>query len=181
MRHMKYLVRRAEKTDAAALNTLVNSAYRGDSSKKGWTTEADLLGGQRIDEERLIKLIDHPLKAILRMVDEKSEIIGTVSLERFEDSKGVGCYLGMLTIRPTAQTGGLGKTMMLEAEEFARKWGATRMTLGVIQLRGELMAWYERRGYKKNGEIQAFPYGDVRFGEPKRDDLHFVMFEKSLI
>ncbi len=181
MRQMKITVRRAEKTDAAVLNTLVNSAYRGESSKKGWTTEADFLGGQRIDEAGLLELINHPTKAILCMVDETKAIIGTVSLERFEDAIGVGCYLGMLTIRPTAQATGLGKNLMLEAEAFARKWGAVRMTLGVIQLRPELIAWYERRGYKKNGEIVAFPYGDVRFGEPKRADLHFVMFEKSLI
>ncbi len=178
---MKNTVRRAENTDAPALNALVNSAYRGESSKKGWTTEADFLGGQRIDEARLLELMSDPANTILCMVDGTNVIIGTVSLEKFEDDNGVGCYLGMLTIQPTAQTIGLGKSLMLEAEEFARKWGAARMTLGVIQLRPELMAWYERRGYRKNGDIVAFPYGDTRFGEPKRDDLHFVMFEKFLI
>jgi GNAT superfamily N-acetyltransferase len=106
--------------------------------------------------------------------------MSSVCLDWFEDENGVGCYLGMLTVEPTSQTGGVGKQMMAAAEAAARAWGARRMTLGVINFRTELMAWYERRGYRKTGEILPFPYGDTRFGEPKRDDLHFVMFSKSL-
>ena len=178
---MNYKIRRAEASDVSILNALVNSAYRGESSKKGWTTEADLIGGQRVDDARLIELLSKPRSYILCLLEETGSICGCVSLEAFEDETGPGCYLGMLTVRPTLQTDGLGKKLMLEAENFARELGATRMTLGVIQIRTELMAWYERRGYRKNGEIKPFPYGDDRFGEPKRADLHFVMFEKALV
>lgn len=177
---MEYTVRRANELDVSKLNVLVNSAYRGESSKKGWTTEADFLGGQRIDEARLRALLLEPKTAILCLVDDADNVFGCVCLEGFEDKKGQGCYLGMLTVKPTAQTGGLGKTLMSEAENFARASGAKRMTLSVIQIREELMAWYERRGYRKTGEIAPFPYGDVRFGEPRRDDLQFVTFEKLL-
>jgi GNAT superfamily N-acetyltransferase len=177
---MKYTSREALGSDVARIHELVNSAYRGESSKQGWTTEADFLGGQRIDPEGIREILADPTKTILCLIDEAQKVVGTVCLERFEDERGVGVYLGMLTIEPTAQTAGLGKILMSASEKFAREWGAVRMTLGVIQLRVELMAWYERRGFVKSGDIEPFPYGDVRFGEPKRDDLHFVMFAKPL-
>ena len=85
----------------------------------------------------------------------------------------------MLTVEPTLQTGGLGKLLIAEAERYVQAWGATSLTLSVIHVRHELMAWYERRGYHKTGATTAFPYGDERFGQPKRDDLHFVMFTKK--
>lgn len=189
----KFSVREARPEDAELLNLLVNSAYRGESSKKGWTTEADFLGGQRIDADRLREMIAEPNQKILCLLDESrgvsergtrddfGEIVGAVNLKKFEDSGRVGCYLGMLTVKPTAQASGLGRTLLQEAEKVAREWGADHMTLTVIQIRTELMAWYERRGYRKTGETEDFPYGDVRFGEPKRDDLHFVVFEKPLL
>lgn len=177
---MKFVFRPAVPADVPEIHQLVNSAYRGESSKKGWTTEADILGGQRIDEERLHEMLQEENQTLLCMFDERGDLCGSVSLERFEDDKGKSCYLGMLTIRPTSQAGGLGKQLMQEAEKFAKSRGANRMTLGVIQLRTELMAWYERRGYTKTGEREEFPYDDIRFGEPKRDDLFFVMFEKML-
>jgi len=171
--------------DVDVLHTLVNSAYRGDSSRQGWTTEADLLGGQRIDPEGLRELIlQSEQKRILCMrppgASSGGEIWACVCLERFEDNYGVGCYLGMLTVNPNMQTGGLGKALMKKSEQVAREWGASRMTLGVINVRHELMAWYERRGYAKNGIKEPFPYGDERFGKPNRNDLYFEMFEKAL-
>jgi GNAT superfamily N-acetyltransferase len=171
----------ASKADVPALNRLVNSAYRGESSRAGWTTEADILGGQRIDEARLSEVLSDPKQRLLCLRDDFDEVIGCVCLEQYTDSHGVSCcYLGMLTINPEKQTGGLGKFLIARAEEFARAWGAIRMSLTVIHVRTELMAWYERRGYKRTGETEPFPYGDKRFGLPQRDDLHFVVFEKSL-
>lgn len=81
---------------------------------------------------------------------------------------------------PTPFARRLGRLILEGAEDYARRWGATRMILGVVQLRTELIAWYERRGYVKNGETKPFPYGDERYGLPMRDDLHFVFFEKAL-
>lgn len=179
--HRGLSCRLAESSDVRRLHALVNSAYRGESSKKGWTTEADFLDGQRIDTDRLLEMIANPKFKILVLVDLEGEVLSTVCLEWENDAKVPSVYLGMLTVNPESQTGGLGKIMMSEAEDKAREWGAERMTLGVINLREELMAWYERRGYRKTGETKPFPYGDERFGIPKREDMHFVMFEKPLV
>jgi ribosomal protein S18 acetylase RimI-like enzyme len=176
-----YVILPAEETDLEEIAQLVNSAYRGDTSRKGWTTEADFLDGQRTDAP----LLGDALKDIRRMIlclreNEKGPILGCVALERFDDARGRGCYLGMLTVNPKLQAKGLGKILLKRAEEFAQAGGATRMTLGVIHLRESLMAWYERHGYRPTGETKPFPYGDPRAGLPKRDDLHFILFEKPL-
>lgn len=177
---MSYTIREAKESDVPRLNELVNSAYRGESSKKGWTTEADLLGGVRIDEDRLREILRDPQQKVLCLFDQSGHMLSTVNLKRFTDAKGEGCYLGMLTVDPELQAAGLGKVMIEESERTARLWGATRMTMTVIQVRPELLAYYQRRGYQPTGEIEPFPYGDMRFGEPKRSDLHFIVLEKSL-
>lgn len=161
---------------------LVNSAYRGDSSKQGWTTEADYLDGQRTDLHTLAdELKDKDKKTLFVLREQNSpEIIGTVLLEKINDAKGPGCYLGMLTIKPTTQNAGLGKIMMNLTEQQIKAWGLSRVILGVLNPREELMAWYERRGYQKTGEKIDFPYGQEQFGLPKTKGLHFVMFEKTL-
>lgn len=182
MESTRYSIQAADEQDLAELAALVNSAYRGESSRAGWTTEADFLEGQRTDPE----LLGEALKDVRRMIlclraKDGGPILGCVALERFSDARGRGCYLGMLTVKPTMQRQGVGKILLMRAEEFALAGGATRMTLGVIQLRTELLAWYERNGYKRTGETKAFPYGDPKAGLPKREDLHFVLMEKPLI
>jgi ribosomal protein S18 acetylase RimI-like enzyme len=175
------LVTRVARTgDARALVALVNSAYRGDSSRAGWTTEADLLGGQRTDEDALIEFIGRgeTMGDRAMLVHERDgHLIACVQLER----RGQGAYLGMLTIMPTLQSSGLGKALLASAEEFVvDSWKASKIIMTVIEQRSELIAWYERRGYSRTGETAAFPYGDVRFGEPKRPDLRFVVLSKQL-
>jgi ribosomal protein S18 acetylase RimI-like enzyme len=171
----------ATEKDLQDLTTLVNSAYRGDSSRRGWTTEADFLDGQRTDPETLKNEMRRPQVFILclrRRTDGRLQ--GCVFLQLFSDQKGPGCYLGMLTVEPTLQNSGIGRRLLDVSENFARSKGATRMLLGVIHLRGPLMEWYQRRGYRKTGETKPFPYGDEKAGRPRRDDLHFIMFEKVL-
>ena len=169
-------LRPAGVTDAAAIAALVNSAYRGDSSRAGWTTEADLLGGQRTDPEAVAAIIASPDDVVL--VHERDDgIAACVHLECMP----ADCYLGMLTVRPTLQAGGLGRRLLTSAEAWtAAHWGATRVTMTVIAQRPELIAWYERRGYARTGEQQPFPYGDARFGLPQREDLVFEVLAKSL-
>jgi ribosomal protein S18 acetylase RimI-like enzyme len=178
---MNYDIKPAERKDLGELSRLVNSAYRGESSRKGWTTEADFLDGQRTDEESLAQQHENSRNTFL-CLREKPEgpILGCVFLEMFQDERGKGCYLGMLTVHPDMQDRRLGRLLMEESESFAKAKGALRMTLGVIQLRDTLIQWYERRGYKKTGETKPFPYGNERAGLPRRDDLHFIMFEKPL-
>ena len=169
-------LRPATSADAPALAALVNSAYRGDSSRAGWTTEADLLGGQRIDVEGLTETIATPGNVIL--LHEQDEVpVACVHLERTRED----CYLGMLTIRPTSQRTGLGRQLLEAAERWALEhWSSRSMHMTVIVQRIELIAWYERRGYSRTGERKPFPYGDARFGLPRRPDLAFEVQCKPL-
>lgn len=183
-------LRTATSADVAALRELVNSAYRGDSSRVGWTTEADLLGGQRTDAAALTEFIAATAEGRRAMLvgqapthdandrlDAGSKLDACVQLER----RGTDAYLGMLTVRPGLQSRGLGKLLLAGAEDFvAREWQARTVTMTVIAQRDELIAWYLRRGYAHTGATAPFPYGDVRFGEPKRPDLHFVVLQKFL-
>lgn len=170
------ITRPAAVAEARALVSLINSAYRGDSSKAGWTTEADLLDGQRIDVEGLTETIARPDNVVL--LHERDGIPGAcVHLERTGDD----CYLGLLTIRPTLQGAGLGRLMLEAAERWAiENWSSRAMYMTVIVQRTELIAWYERRGYRRTGERRPFPYGDERFGLPRRDDLAFEVMRKPL-
>lgn len=163
----------ATEPDVAALNHLVNSAYRGESSKKGWTTEADLLDGSRTDEPSLRLMVQNPKVTILKYEDS-GHLLGCVYLEE----KGPDLYLGMLTVSPDAQTNGIGKRLMAAAEQLALTKGCRAITMTVITVRHELIAWYERRGFRTTGETQPFPT-DPRFGLPKQP-LSFVVLEKVL-
>jgi ribosomal protein S18 acetylase RimI-like enzyme len=170
------ITRPSTTADVPALVALVNSAYRGDSSKVGWTTEAELLGGQRVDVEGLTETIVRPGTVIL-LHERDHVLVACVHLEQ----TGEDCYLGMLTIRPTMQGAGLGRQMLEAAERWAVKhWSSRTMHMTVIVQRTELIAWYERRGYRRTGERKPFPYGDQRFGLPRRDDLAFEVLRKSL-
>ena len=168
--------RLATAADVAALVELVNSAYRGASSKAGWTTEADLLDGQRIDAAGLANKLATPGNVVL-LHEQEGAPIACVHLERTGDD----CYLGMLTIRPTIQGAGLGRRLLEAAERWAvANWNSRRMHMTVIVQRTELIAWYERRGYARTGRIKPFPYGDEDFGLPRRDDLACEVLEKPL-
>ena len=166
-------------SDLEAIAALVNSGYRGDSSRAGWTTEADFLGGQRTDAASLrADLSARPSAVLLTLRDEPGgDLLGSVWLE--PHSPGVW-YLGMLTVRPDLQARQLGRTLLADAEAYAAARGAKRIRMSVISVRDALIAWYERRGYARTGESLPFPYGDERFGVPLRDDLRFDVFEKTL-
>ncbi len=171
------IFRCATAADVDAIVALVNSAYRGEASRAGWTTEADILGGQRTDAEEISRLIAEDGSAILLCL-LSGEIIGSVHVERVDATT---VYMGMLVIRPLLQGQGLGRCLMDEAERFVRaEWGAARMQMQVITLRHELIAYYERRGYRRTGEIRSFPATDPRFGLPKVEGLIFEVLEKSL-
>ncbi|GAB3728351.1 GNAT family N-acetyltransferase [Spirosoma lituiforme] len=163
----------ATEQDIPALVSLVNSAYRGDSSRKGWTTEADLLGGNRIDETSLRELFQKPNTLILTYQDA-GHLLGCVHLE----TKGDDLYLGMLTVSPDAQTNGIGKQLLSAAEQLAVDRRCRAVTMTVITVRHELIAWYERRGYQPTGHTQPFP-DDPRFGL-KKQPLAFMVMEKIL-
>ena len=165
----------ATKSDVASLVKLVNSAYRGDSSKKGWTTEADLLDGIRTDEQSLTALLEQEGSTLLKCEDDQQTLIGCVNLQ----AQGNKLYLGMLTVSPELQGGGVGKQLLTAAEDFARENKFESIVMSVISVREELIAWYERKGYVKTGEKKPFPMNDPKFGLPKQF-LEFIIMEKPL-
>jgi ribosomal protein S18 acetylase RimI-like enzyme len=167
----------AEARDVDAVHALVESAYRGDASRRGWTTEADLLDGQRTDVAGVAELIAAPDSLVL-LAEAGADLIACAHLAR----KGDSAYFGMFSVRPERQAGGIGRAMLAEAERLAReRWQAVRMEMTVISVRDELIAWYERRGYRRTGEYSPFPYGNERFGIPRRDDLRFERLVKELV
>jgi len=160
--------------DAAELTQLVNNGYRGESSKKGWTTEANLLDGIRIDENTMIRYFQDPYITILKYVNDEAKIIGCVYLE----IKGERLYLGMLTVSPLLQANGIGRQLLHEAEIIATELNCKSIYMTVIKNRKELIAWYERRGYLATGEILPFHEG-TRFGVP-REEILLAVFEKEV-
>lgn len=162
--------------DIPALHALIESAYRGESAKAGWTHEADLLGGQRTDVEALAEIIADPAQTLIVAVEDGAPV-GCVCVADKGEGRG---YLGMLTVRPTLQAAGLGRALLAEAERHARSFGARVMEMTVIESRTELVAWYERRGYSDTGRRAPFPLDDPRFGLPKTRDLEFVILAKDL-
>ncbi|MGH8891185.1 MAG: GNAT family N-acetyltransferase [Acidothermaceae bacterium] len=164
--------------DAAAVVALVESAYRGEASKAGWTTEADLLHGQRTDPESVKAIVESPAARIVVAADGATgELLACCQIERRAEG---AAYFGMFAVRPGLQGGGVGKALLAEAERRAREeWRADHMEMTVITQREELIAWYVRRGYAKTGDSRPFPYGDERFGLPLRDDLEFSVLVKK--
>lgn len=168
------MITKATVADAPELDRLVNSAYRGDSSRQGWTTEADLLDGTRTDAAAIKELIETPGTILFKYV-ENGEIIGCVELKNHEGK----LYLGMLTVKPNLQGKGIGKKLLNAAEEEAVKQQCASVFMTVISIRKELIDWYVRNGYQLTGERKPFAFNDPRFGQPKMK-LEFVVLEKKL-
>jgi GNAT superfamily N-acetyltransferase len=167
----------ATATDVDAVVALVESAFRGDSSRAGWTTEADLLDGRRTGPDEIGTILADPERRIVVERDADGSLLACVVLRQ----DGAAAWLGMLAVRPVRQGDGIGRRMVEAAEAWvAANWQSVRMRMTVIVQRTELIAWYERRGYRRTGETAPFYYGDARFGLPKRDDLSFVVLEKDL-
>jgi ribosomal protein S18 acetylase RimI-like enzyme len=165
----------ATPADINAIVSLVNSAYRGESSKQGWTTEANLLKGElRIDAPALSVLLQQPGALVLKYVGEDGSLCGSVYLQKQER----GLYLGMLTVSPLLQAGGIGRQLMAAAEAHARSENCSCIFMNVISLRKELIDWYERLGYYKTGETKPMAT-DHRFGVPVQP-LEFVIMEKKM-
>jgi len=168
------MITKATLQDIPALNILINSAYRGETSKKGWTTEAHLLEGKRTNEEELTQTILDPKNTILKFT-ENDKIIGSVLLVKKEHQ----LYLGMLTVSPELQNSGLGKKLLAEAENHAKTIGLSSIIMTVISVREELIAWYKRRGYVDTGKREAFPEDGIHI-TVSEEPLEFIYLEKRI-
>ena len=171
---MDYTISPATSDDVPALNRLVNAAYRGDESRKGWASEADLLDGSRIDEAALRDMLRESGVTILAY-KEKGELVGCVELRKAGDK----LYLGMLSVNPHLQGQGIGKKLMRAGEDFARTQACNKIFMTVISVRKSLIEWYVRHGYRLTGERKPFVVPDERWGIPKQP-LEFVVLEKSI-
>jgi len=177
MDHAELLLRPAEAVDAPAVTALVRQAYRGESSRAGWTTEADLLDDQRITEEEVRHKITRPDGTVL-LAWAGTELIACCELHDRGDDLA---YFGMFAVRPERQAGGLGRWLLARAEDFARRnWGTRTMEMTVIGQRSELIDWYLRRGYRRTGQTRPFPYDQLVSGQALRDDLYFTVLDKPL-
>lgn len=169
-------ITRAYEEDIIALEALVNSAYRGEGSKMGWTTEAEILDGIRINGDALRAMLKDSGVTVLKYLGKDDGIIATVCLE----PKGTKLYLGMFAVSPMEQGGGIGKKMMYAADEFALEKSCDRIVISVISTRSELIAWYGRHGYVATGRSIAFEDIEGRFGDPKVPDIALIEMEKML-
>ena len=194
------MFRNATLADVSAVVELVESAYRGEASRAGWTTEADLLDGQRTDEIEIreiicgthsrIRLAEQSPAAVQildqiqahtpsqeRALPHAASLVGCVRIENAGDAG----YIGMVSVLPTLQSAGIGRQLLHEAERVIRdELRLPRARMTVIGQRDTLIAWYQRRGYSLTGKQEKFPYGQPRAGTPRRDDLYFEVLEKTL-
>jgi N-acetylglutamate synthase-like GNAT family acetyltransferase len=168
-------ITQATLSDATELTALVNSAYRGESSRQGWTTEAHLLDGIRIDEPTMREYLQARDTVILKCVNDEGGIIACVYLQQFSNKK---LYLGMLSVSPAIQAGGIGRRLLLEAEVWAKKKDCKTIFMTVITTRTELIDWYKRRGYRDTGKREPF-HDTKRFGVPK-DYIELMVLDKEI-
>jgi ribosomal protein S18 acetylase RimI-like enzyme len=160
--------------DVPSLEKLINSAYRGETSKQGWTTEANLLSGKRITLDELLEVIKNENNTILKYI-KNNQIIGSVLLVNKESK----LYLGMLTVSPELQNSGIGKQLLQEAEAHALSLGLPKIVMTVISIRKELIEWYKRHGYEDTGVREPFPLNDTD-AIISKEPLEFIVLEKIL-
>lgn len=161
--------------DIVAITSLLNSAYRGESSKKGWTTEAHLIAGNvRTDESHLQQVMQLPESIVVKFSNEQQQITGCINLQKH----GNKIYLGLLSVSPQLQGFGIGKQLLKAADEYAQHLQCTAIYMTVITARKELISWYQRYGYKDTGERKAFTEDGL--SGKHLQPLAFMVLEKAI-
>jgi ribosomal protein S18 acetylase RimI-like enzyme len=164
--------------DARLVADLVNAAYRGAGGRLGWTHEAELIAGDRTNANGVAEMLNEGSTTVLIRRDDKSRaLLGCVAVELNDTDR---CTISMLAVDPDTQRAGLGRALLTDAEDLAAEKGARIAKMTVVRQREALITWYERRGYRRSGTLEAFPYGDDSVGRPRRADLGFVVLEKIL-
>lgn len=163
---------RAETGDIPALVLLINKAYKGEGSKRAWTSEGNLFDGLRTNENALTELLSDENAIMLKYVNDNGTIVGCVYLEK-QDSQ---IYLGLLCVSPNIQASGIGKQLLIAAEEYAQEKNCNKIVLTVISIRHELVEWYKRHGYRPSG-IKSFPQDKVNI---PNQQLELFILEKKI-
>lgn len=192
-------LRQAEVSDIDALEQLLNRCYR---QAAGWTNEADLVGGIRTTKDELLAVINDPKHYVFiypktttgeRDGKETGELLGCIAVDIKDEvttNQRAGnqkAYIGMFAVLPELQGLGVGHQILQAAETFAQRHlqantqtpaqNPARLTMSILSHRPELLAYYQRRGYRLNGNSMPFPV-DGNNGEPKRQDLELLELEK---
>lgn len=165
----------AVREDISSITKLLNSAYRGESSKQGWTTEAHLIAGDvRTDEHNVLEVMQQPNSVFLKYVSDDAQLFGCVNLQKHDNR----IYLGMFSVSPSLQGGGIGKQLLKAAEEYTIQMNCKAIYMMVISLRKELIDWYKRKGYVETGETK--PFIEDNLTGKHLQQLEFVILEKKL-
>jgi len=167
----------ADENDLPDIVAIMNAAFRGSEFGRGWSMDVDYIAGERTNESLLREEIAKGAVYLLAKRDGTPVLQGCVSLQASSPERW---YLGSLTVNPALQNTGFGRTLLGAAEDYAALHGAQTIEMTVVNVRHALISWYERRGYRRTGETRPFPYGDDRYGTPKRSDLEFVVLERQL-
>jgi ribosomal protein S18 acetylase RimI-like enzyme len=165
----------ATEVDITAIKDLLNITYRGEASKKGWTSEAALIAGDsRTDESTVSQVMQQAGNIFLKYLNDEHESIACVNLQQH----GSKIYLGMFGVMPHLQGTGIGKQLLKAAEEYALQAGCNAIYMSVISVRSELVDWYKRHGYIDTGKIVPFKEDAISGRHLK--PLEFMTLEKQL-
>jgi predicted N-acetyltransferase YhbS len=156
---MTLAIRTATKADAPQITAVINAAFR--------IAEEFFIDGNRITQA---EVEDSMTKGAFLLAEAGGKLNGCVYVEL----RGERSYLGLLSVDPTTQQSGLGSRLMIEAERYCRERGSHSMDILIVNLREELPAFYEKRGYVESGTT-PFP-ADV----PTRIPCHFINMSKPL-
>jgi predicted N-acetyltransferase YhbS len=165
-------VTKAERKDATAITQLINDAYRGDPGSPAWTSEGQYMDGERTAVDDITRLLEQPDTDNFKYCAANGDIVGFVSLQKQEQA----VYLGLLTVNPQMQAGGIGRHLLEYSEDYTRSNGKAAIVITVINVRQELIAWYVRRGYVPTGKVKHFPKGH---NSPKVP-LHLIEMQKAI-
>jgi len=152
-------IRLAAVADAEKITNIINAAFH--------IVEGFFIDGPRIDQTEVEQLLD---KGAFLLAEAGDKLNGCVYVEL----RGERSYLGLLSVDPTCQRGGLGSLLMSEAEKYCRERGSRFMDILIVNLRTDLPAFYQRRGYFENGTA-PFPTDVVT-----KIPCHFINMSKAL-
>lgn len=170
---------KAELSDAAAMSQLVNRAYRGETSRKGWTTEADILDGIRATTKDIAEIINASDQFML-MGELDQKIVACIQCQKQAyDGQSVAQF-GMIAVEPSKQNRGHGKDLIQAAEAITkREWGVAGFAMLVITRRTDIIDFYQRLGYEPTHTYVDFPVNPEKW-QPKVSGLALQYLVKKL-